>query len=333
MESEEKGFDAGEFYDEGIEQAGIKEEEIVDESPSEQEASGVVSQQTNEETQTESETQTEETDQQETSDKDDSKEDIQAVLESTEEVSEAETEPESVIEGILPKVPAETEQIQPEQQQRVPLEDHIKLRQRAQAAEKERDELKAKMEETQTGGEKPGEKSPLKKFVEENPDEDFIPASVQLAQQEWLDEREQAKIDAQQKAEQAERDKAEAQQRAVNTIKALGDRSLKTEAEVRKANPDYDEVTKPFVSAKLLKDSELAEIFKSENPSKKLYDICKAKADAIRSLSGSSTNTPGNKTTKKASTTSKEETSSEELNPEDELTDDQIFEEVWGKEE
>lgn len=331
MESEEKGFDAGEMFDEGVAEAGLESEETASDTPAQEDKSGVVSQ-VAEDTE---KTGTEETEQAETETKEEEKkaadsstEEIQEVLESTET---PESEPESVIETMLPKV-EDVEMAQEQQRksgQYVPVDDHIKLRKRAQTAEQERDDLKRKLEETPTGGEMPGEseKSPLKKFIEENPDEDIVPPIVQLEDREFHEAQQRKAEQARQKVEQDKVEVAEAKQRTVDSIKAIGKKALDSEKAVRKANPDFDSVTLPFVKANLLTDAERLEFLKDENPAQKLYDICKAKRDALKGVFGTpSTTTPTEKPTEKQAPIT-EDTATEDA----ELSDEEIYEEIYDK--
>jgi len=337
---EETGLDVEALYDERMADAGLTEEEevVTDDEGSSQDTSKVTQVQddpnkpgtdvkpvpADKETKPETEQVSED--------------DIKSVLDSTAEAEagqQAVTEPESVIDSLVPKE-AQHEQEKQEQEQRVPLEQHIKLRQRAQQAERERDELREKMK-TQTDGEKSGEKSPLEKFIEENPDDEFIPPKIQLEDRQWQEARERERNEARIKVEQAEKEASESQQQLASSITAIKEQSKKSEAEFRKTNTDYDSVTKPIIAAGLLKDSEIYDIFNSENPAMKLYEKCKAKADSLRNLLGVNTpastaqstenkdSTKTNKVTKKTETTETETT-------DDDLTDEQLVEEVYARE-
>ena len=192
MTNENSGFDAGAFYDEGMKAAGLSGEETVNDSPDQDESTNAASQVSDEtkETKPESEPAAEAKPtegEKETS----SAEDVQEAIDST---KEAEQQVESVISALLPEPEASQKTADPLRTGKyVPVEDHIKLRERAQAAERDRDEFKQRLETSTnlTGGEKPGEveKSPLEKFVEENPDEDLVPVKVQLAERKFLEAR------------------------------------------------------------------------------------------------------------------------------------------------
>ena len=337
MKNEDSGFDAGKFYDEGVEEAGIDSEEVVTDSPAQEDSTNVISQEGTEKDEvkeaagSEQQTTETETEQAETKTEDDKKaadsseEDIQAALESIE------SDQESVIESLLPKAEEVEAAVQEAGQgpeapgQRVPVEDHIKLRQRAQRAEQKIDELQEQLE-TQTGGVKPGEteKSPLEKFVEENPEEELVPAKVQLEQMKFEQAQAQAKSDAAARKEREQSRAAEAKQRTADSIKALQTRALNSESAARKANTDFDEVVKTIVKANLITDAERVEFLGNKNPAQKLYEICKAKVAAIRSISGApSKETPAEKSTKEKAPTTKK---SEAENPEEDLTDEEIFE-------
>ena len=342
---EETGLDVEALYDQRMAEAGLTEEDVTDDKVSSQDTTKVTQVETDPnkpgtdvkpvpaDKETKPET------------KEVSEEDIKSVLDSTAEADagqQAVTEPESVIDSLVPKE-TQQEQVNQEQEQRVPLDQHIKLRQRAQQAEQERDELREKMK-TQTDGEKSGELSPLEKFIEENPDDEFIPPKIQLEDRKWQEARERERNEARIKVEQAEKEASESQQQLANSITAIKEQSKKSEAEFRKTNTDYASVTKPIIAAGLLKDSEIYDIFNSENPAGKLYEKCKAKADSLRNLLGvntqastaqstenkDSTKTQTNKVTKKTETTETEATETEATD--DDLTDEQLVEEVYARE-
>jgi len=324
LETENSGFDAGKFYDEGVEEAGLDPEEVVTDSPADDDSTNVASQDTEKAVEEPEQKPAAET----KPDEKPSTEDVKAAIESTEDT---EQEVDSVISALLPpeSQAPEAAKHRPDYEpgKFVPVEDHIKLRARAQAAEGKVSELEQQIETstTQTGGVKPGEeveKSPFEVFVDENPDEDFVPPKVQLEERKFQEAKKQKAQAAKEKVEQAEREKQEKQYRTTEAIRTISTRALKSEVEVRKATPDFDAVVKPFVAGNLLTDAERVEFLKDANPAQKLYDICKAKAEAFRSALGIKT-APKTETTKKAPTT--EEVPAGE---EDELTDQQIFDEV-----
>lgn len=328
MTTEENGgFDAGKMFDEGVEEAGLDldAEGVVTDSPEAEDSANVVSQQADEAAAEGTETPAAEAkpaDQQKPS-----AEDVQTAIEST---TETEQQVESVIESLLPKPQAaETQQTTDplRQGKYVPVGDHIKLRERAQAAERKVEELQRQNETstTQTGGEEPGtevEKSPLKQFVEDNPEEDFVPAKVQLEEREYQEAKQQKAQAARDQAAQAEREKQETQRRQTQAIETLTTRATNSEAEVRKANPDYDAVTTAMLKASPLTDAEKIELYKAESPAQKLYDICKAKTEALRGVLGQTkTNAPAEKTTTEKAPANEEG---------GEMSDDEIFDEVKG---
>lgn len=328
MTSENGGFDAGEFYEEGVAEAGLEAEEAVDDSPNVQEDASVVSQVSDgKAAESEAEPEKKPADTEAAEKQEPSKEDLQEALKSTEEI---EQEAESVIESLLPK-PQAAEQ-KPDvlkQGKYVPVDDHIKLRQRAQAAEQERDELRQQLETstTPTGGEKTGEeveKSPLEKFVEENPDEDITPPKVLLDERNFQEAKQQKAHAAREQAEQAEREKQEKQRKQNEAIESLSSRAKSSEAEFRKATSDYDAVTKPIVGAGLLTDAERIEFLKDPNPAQKFYEICKAKGEALRGVLGKP-DTPAKETTKQETPAANEQKADDE----EEMTDDEIFDEVF----
>lgn len=337
MTTENSGFDAGEFYDEGIKEAGLDEQEAVTDSPDQEDSANVISQESEKASTSEessSEQQTTETETAATEKQKASAEEVEAAIESA---KETEQEEESVIEALLPKQQEpETEQKKTDDPLRtgkyVPVEDHIKLRVRAQAAERDRDELRQRLETstTQTGGEKPGteaEKSPLEVFIKDNPDEDLVPPNVQLEERNFQEARRQKAQAVKEKAEQSEREEQEKRYRTSEAIKVIRTRALNSEAEVRKANPDFNTVVKPIVDANLISDAERMEFLRDPNPAQKFYDTCKAKTEALREVLGGTKTTPKTETTKEEAPKTEAE---KKAAAEGELTDDQIYEEVKG---
>jgi len=331
MTSKEKGsadFDAEAFYREGVEDAGgpealskhlnlDPESQEADQETAPQGTPGAMSQKTKDSD--------EETQQAEQTGDDDNVDATQAALDSTEdEEADADAEVESVISNLLPS------ESKPEQKAdlRVPVEEHIKLRQRAQQAEKERDELRQRLEtaSTQTGGEKPGteEPSPLEKHVEENPDDDFVPASVQLAERKWQDARTMRIAETRAKAHEESLQAIEADLQRRQQYESLADKSVTSEKAVRKAHVDYDVVTKAAINNGLLSDAEKRACFDADSPAEVLYQTCKTKVDALRSALGIQTTEPQEKAPAKE----------DELTDNEgrEMTDDEIFAAVYGTE-
>lgn len=323
MTNEDGGFDAGEFYDKGVDDAGIDTENIATDTQSGGEANVI----TPEKDESDAKAETPETDSgAEVSKKDDkpSAEDVAAAIEST---KETEQEADSIISSLIPKPEAAQTKQEFEPGKYVPVEDHIKLRQRAQAAEREAEDLRRSIETstTRTGGVKPGtevEKSPFEKFVDDNPDEELVPLKVQLEERKFQEAKAQKAQQAKESIEQAEREKQEKQYRSTEAAKAISARAEQSEAEVRKSTPDYDAVVKPFVDANMLTNDEKIAFLKDANPAQKLYDICKAKADALRGVIGTTTTTPA-KTTKP-----KEVPKPGEEGGNEDMTDDELFDEL-----
>jgi hypothetical protein len=329
MTSEKKGFDAGELYDEGMREAGLSPDDAVPDSPGKDDSANVVSQVSEEKPKEKIENKASAEPEKKTKTEPEkvSPEDIESALKST-GPEETQEQVESAISALLPKEedvrPAKTEG--KAKTGYVPLDDHIKLRERAQRAERELDEIRQRQTvSTPTGGEKPGEaeKSPLEKFVDENPDEDIVPAKVQLEDRKWHESRQQKIREAAERAERAEREENESRQRNIDSLNSLRKKSEDSETAFRKVTPDYDKITKPICNAGLLSESDRLAIFKDANPAQKLYEICKIKADAIAGISG--------KAPEKAAEPSKTETSKDAdtgTAADEELTDDQIYEEV-----
>jgi colicin import membrane protein len=334
MTTEKQGFDAGKFFDDGVADAGLESEDtgaVEDTAEAGSSESITVKPDdkggTDEAKAEQAETNKTDKAKEKAADSSASAEDIQDALDST----ETESEPDSVIEKLLPKeeeIEAAAQQAaQPDRSGKVvPLDSHVKLRERAQAAERENAELRARLDAEAGQKAEEAEKSPLEQFVEENPDEDFVPAKVQLEERRFQDRRQAARQEAARKAEQARNEAAEKQQSRANTIKAINARAMKSESEFRKATPDFDEVTKPFVDEGLLSNEERLDFLKSENPAKRLYDICKAKRDAIRRIAGTqeatAKDTPGKKPTEKKAPANPDDSA------EDDLSDDEIMREL-----
>ena len=307
------------MFDEGVEAAGIQPEEIVTDSEAGDEANVATVKDSSKTTAEEPETKETVA----------TAEDVAAAIEST---KETEQEVESIISSLIPK-PQEPEAAQTktgfEPGKYVPVEDHIKLRTRAQAAESKVQELEQRLDAstTQTGGVKPGEeaeKSPRELYIEENPelDDEPFPAKVEMAQRKFDDAKAQKAQQAKERAELIEREKQETQNRTNAGIKAISTKAEQSEVEVRKANPDYDAVVLPIVKAKLITNEERIEFLKDANPAQKLYDICKAKAEALRGVLGvAATTTPA----KKTATIKAPADNPADADDDDSMTDEEIF--------
>jgi len=314
MTTENEDFDAEAFAEEGMRDAGIEPEE---QETAENEPSGVMSK--TEKSEDEVVEKPAETDQT----KETSTDEVKAALEATES-EEAEEEIESSIADILPQSP---ESEKPEQEEkddhRVPMEDHIKLRQRAQDAERKLEEL---TKQQQAGEERPAESevSPLEQFVEENPEEELVPAKVQLDDRKWHEARQRRQYEAATKAEQAALEQQRAATQQLQDFKSKADKAESSEKEVRKAHPDYDAVTQAAVKAKLLDDTERDAIFNAENPADEYYKLCKGKIEAI-GLGLGIPSTPTSKSNQPANEEQEEETDQE-------MTDDEIYDSVYSDE-
>lgn len=233
-----------------------------------------------------------------------------------EEEQEEQEEPAKADEEPAKKSPEEEEEQQaestinkllsPEEQQRVPVEDHIKLRQRAQAAEKRAEEAESQLAEqaTQTEGAKSGKTDKLAELE----DDDLVRAGDvrQAIKQE---------VDKVSKGIESERATQEAQAMAANAVKS--------EESFRKDTADYDQVTSAANELGVISDADRKVIFKDPNPAKKYYEIAKERVSNIQKHLGITT------TTTPKSPKPKKETGEEE-EEEETLTDDQIFDEVYG---
>ena len=183
----------------------------------------------------------------------------------------------------------------------VPLSEHIKLRKRAQAAEAKLQERESSPETTSTGGEKPG--------VESDDDDEWLTKGA--VKKMLAEQHTQIQTEAQ-KAQQTEQ------------VKKTALKAIATEAEVKKANADYAIITNFANEHSLLTAEDRQKIFQSDNPAKVYYETCKAKVNSMRQALG--IQTPASKKTE----TSTEESETTETETEKEMSDDEIFEDLWG---
>ena len=316
MTIENGGFDAGEMFDEAVEAAGLDPREFDENSEAGNEANVAT-------VQDDSITEAKEP---EAGKSVATAEDVAAAIEST---KETEQEVDSIISQLIPKPEAAQHKTGFEPGKYVPVDEHIKLRARAQGAESKVQELEQRLETltTQTGGVKPGEeaeKSPRELYIEENPelDDEPFPAKVEMAQRKFDDAKAQKAQQAKERAELIEREKQDKQNSNSAAIKAISTKAEQSEVEVRKANPDYDAVVLPIVKAKLITNEERIEFLKDANPAQKLYDICKAKAEALRGVLGvAATTTPA----KKTATIKAPADNPADADDDDSMTDEEIF--------
>lgn len=286
-------LDAGQFFDEGVEEAGIEVEAEPD--TTKHEPAEVMTQDKTEDVKGAD---------------DETGEALQQAIDATGDdkdkgkpEEEPEEEPDSIIEGLLPdsggeevKPEADAKPKEADPERPVPVADHIKLRQRAQAAEKERDELKAKLEtaDTPTGAEKPGtqEVSPLNQWIADNPDEEYVPPKVTAQENAWRDARDEAKDTARRKEVSDARQVAEAAVTRSTAATALSTSSKASEKAARKAHADYDAVVKAVLAVSPLTDTERDEMFDGENVGEALYQICQKKREALKQALGVATTEP-----------------------------------------
>lgn len=297
MANEDRDFDAGEFYQEGIEKAGIEPEADEDEAA----------------------VQEQQDDSDEKAKTEDDSETLSDALKSTEQEEESEEETESVIQSILPQ-PEETETEKPKKDLRVPVEDHVKLRERAQRAEREAEELRQKLAEKESSATEE-EKSPLETFVEENPDEDFVPASVQLAERKFQEARARKAAEAAVKARQDAEEQIRQFEQAKQDSEALTTKATMSEKTARQKHKDYDKVTKAAIGAKLFSPDELRSILNSDNPGESFYTESKAKIKTIREGMG----LPAEESTQPTPPEEEEEES-------ENLTDEEVFNAIYPEE-
>ena len=184
--------------------------------------------------------------------------------------------------------------------QRVPLEDHIKLRQRAQAAEARIAELESQHQTTQTEEDKSGDD-----FLGELEDGDLVRAEAVKQAIPKIIERavSQAVGQANQNLEN---------ERAVGQAKAQADRAVKSEKEFAKVTPDYDQVTKAAIKLGFLSAEDKKKIFASEHPAKTCYEMSKQKLHDIQTTLGITPTSTGEQTTNNEPVVPEEEEVSEE---------------------
>lgn len=336
MTTENENFDAEAFVEEGMEAAGIESDEQEQEA-AENEPSGVMSK--TESSEDETGEKPAETDEK----KETSTDEVQAALEATETEEETEEEVESPIAGILPQAPeSEDGAFDPKSGKWVPVEKHAKMRgekresdrraeeaeKRAQDAERKVKELEQQREtETPTGGEKPGEEvSPLDKFLEENPQEELVPAIVQRDERDFQEAKRQKQAEAVRRTEQAALESQRAATQQLQDFKTKADRATSSEKEFRKVQSDYEAVTKKALdmakalNIDLLNDAEGKAILNADNPAKEFHKICRNKLDVLGIPS-----TPTSESEKPANEVQ------EEPDEDEQMTDDEIFEDVYGE--
>ncbi len=198
--------------------------------------------------------------------------------------------------------------IQSTQQGRVPVETHVKLRQRAQKAEARVKELEEsqQQQDTQPAGENAEDIDPFAELddtdlVRVSDVKDFVGKTVNAAVgkvTQSLGQREAA--------EKAEKFTAQA---------------VQSEQEVIKNTPDYGTVTKAALKLGLISKEETVEISQSDNPALEFYKRSKAKLTDIQETLGI---TP-------ASTDSELPADNETPDGDDEVPDDKsILDEIYG---
>ena len=189
--------------------------------------------------------------------------------ETPETEAESEAESDSAMSELFGK-PEEEEQTQ----QRVPVEDHIKLRKRAQTAEAKLAEYEAQHQTTQTEEDKSGDE-----FLGELEDEDLVRAETVKQAIPKIVEKAVSKAVGQvnQNIEQ---------ERAVRQAKVQTDRAVNSEKEFAKATPDYDKVTKAAIKLNFLSAEDKQAILAADNPAKTCYEISKQRLTDIQTTLG-----------------------------------------------
>lgn len=231
--------------------------------------------------------------------------------EEEEEVSDQEQkETDSSISKILNL----EEEKQQTDEDRVPVEQHIKLRKRAQAAEQEVADLRRQLSEnkTQTEGDTSGEKDPLAEYE----DEDLVRAGDV---RQTIEREVQKGISKLTKTIEENQQSQTFQRQAINAVQS--------EKAFKEATPDYDEVTSKARKLNAISDADRKEILQADNPAKKYYEISKAKIKAAQEQLALLGFVPANtKTTPKSEANQPEGEEKETEN----MSDEEIFDEVFG---
>jgi len=215
------------------------------------------------------------------------------------ETPEAETpqEADSAMSKLFGK--PETEE---QTQQRVPVEDHIKLRARAQRAEARVAELESQHQTTPTEEDKSGDE-----FFGDLEDGDLVRAeTVKQAIPKIVEKAvSQAVGQVNQNIEQ---------ERTVRQARAQAEIAVKSEKEFAKATPDYDKVTKAAIKLGFLTPEDKLKIFNSDNPAKTCYEMSKQKLLDIQTTLGITPASTGEQTpNEKPVVTEEEEVSDDEF--------------------
>lgn len=326
MTSENSGFDVEQFAQEGLDDAGVTQDEVADDPQGSPTPADTVVPKTDNEPPS-----AEQPPSKEAQDKETSTDAIKAALQATEPSpttpNQPQPEPESTIAELLPKQQetlAEPEARKPDH--KVPLEDHIKLRERAQKAERERDEAIAKFQVTTQ--QQIQEIEPLDKWIADNPEDAQIsppPAAVLQAQRKFELAQQQRRLDAQRAADEARRQAFEANRQLLTDAQSKKQRAEESEKVFRSTHPDYTKLTNAVIKANLLSKKEQEAILDSENPGQALYDLAKTKLTAIHD--GLGITTPISEPQPKPAKT----TLQGEEEEEPEMTDDEIFTAIFAK--
>lgn len=300
MATENEGFDAEKMFDEGVEEAGIQEEAV---ESSEQDQAATQSALDN----------LEQAGQEDTTDTSEEKT-------QTDDKVSSETESESTLVKMLEKQgdsEGKPDEAKPDDR-RVPLDEHVKLRKRAQAAEKALADLK---KETQT---RPaGENADINELLESLPDEQLVEGKDVKKLIRLTEQRLSSRLDEGLKKVTDELNKEE--------IVSLISKCKKSEIAFKKENTDFDEVIEDAKTLNLVNDSDFKKALQTDNPAKSYYDICKKKLTILRKHSGSGT--PKDETAGDTTGKSKQEKPPKGKEPDEEQTDDEVFGEVFGEQE
>lgn len=284
----EDGFDVDSFVDEGV--AKAKETDMTFQTGEEQEAELEAEEQQEQQEATET-----------TAEKIETKTKTEATTESTEQTDSTISQ---LIQGTQ-KTEQET------QTDRVPVADHIKLRQRAQAAEKRAEEAERQLAEgTQTAGEQAGKPDPLAELD----DEDLVRAGTV-----------KQVIDAKVGEAIAKVNQSLETQKAQQLAQETATKAVESEKVFKAETADYDDVTTKANTLNLITDADRTAIFAEANPAKKYYEVAKAKLTSIQTALGIS---PKSSTSEQTTTTEKKAGEGEEPD----MSDDEILEELYGDE-
>ncbi len=298
MENENMSIDVDEFVDSGIEEAGDKLEKLDEQDgvrPAEEEEVT-----TSAETKSEGESGTKE---------EPAEKETEAAKDDTE--TETSQQADSTIAALIKNTQQTKETEEQTTDDRVPLEVHTKLRKRAQTAEARVKELEAQ-QTTHTEGEDSGEL-----FTDKEEDDLVRVGEVRKVVGKVAEQAVQKAV--------GQVNQTLEQRTAQEQLKQAATKAVQSEAQVKKDTPDYNKVTAAANKLGLLTEADRQAILQDAVPAKKYYELAKKRLTDIQTTLGINPSTTTSK-----DTTTKEETGEE---TEEEMSDDEVFNAVYGGEE